>query len=180
MGASMGGAIAQEMALGWPDRIRTLTLAITFAGAGAYGRKLGRMMAADVLRRSWQEHIDHMMLLCFSEAFYDNTEGVTFMRQQMLANPHPQKPEGFARQAEASGRHEARQRLPSLTMPVHVIGAEHDILVPVWKSRELAELIPGAKLTIIDGATHGLNLERAEEFNAAVLDFLRSAQPAPA
>ena len=180
LGASMGGAIAQEMALGWPDRIRTLTLAITFAGAGAYGRKLGRMMAADVLRRSWQEHIDHMMLLCFSEAFYDNTEGVTFMRQQMLANPYPQKPEGFARQAEASGRHEARARLPSLSMPVHVIGAEHDILVPVWKSRELADLVPGAKLTIIEGAAHGLNLERAEDFNAAVLDFLRSAQPSPA
>jgi pimeloyl-ACP methyl ester carboxylesterase len=180
MGASLGGAIAQEMALGWPDRIRTLTLAITYAGAGAYGRKLGRMMAADVRRRTVEEHIDHMMLLCFSEELFEETERITFLRQQMLANPHPQKPEGFARQAEASGRHEARERLPSLSMPVHVIGAEHDILVPVWKSRELAELIPGAKLTVIEGATHGLNLERAEEFNAAVLDFLRSVQPSPA
>jgi 3-oxoadipate enol-lactonase len=180
LGASLGGAIAQEMALGWPDQIRTLTLAITYAGAGAYGRKLGRMMAADALRRTWEEHIDHMMLLCFSEELYEHTEQVTFLRQQMLANPFPQKPEGFARQAEASGRHEARERLPSLSMPVHVIGAERDILVPVWKSRELAELIPGARLTIIERATHGLNLERAEEFNAAVLDFLRSAQPSPA
>ena len=65
-------------------------------------------------------------------------------------------------------------------MPVHVIGAEHDILVPAWKSVELAELIPGAKLTIVERATHGLNLERADEFNAAVLDFLRSAQPSVA
>jgi pimeloyl-ACP methyl ester carboxylesterase len=180
LGASMGGAIAQEMALGWPGRIRTLTLAITFAGGGAYGRKLGRMMAADVHRRSLEEQVDHMMLLCFSEELYEQTERITFMRQQMLANPFPQRREGFARQAEASGRHEARQRLPSLSMPVHVIGAEHDILIPVWKSRELAELIPGAKLTVIEGATHGLNLERAEDFNAAVLDFLRSAAPSPA
>ena len=180
LGASMGGAIAQEIALGWPDRVRTLTLAITFAGAGAYGRKLGRMMAADVQRRTWEEQIDQMMLLCFSEDLYEQTEQITFLRQQMLANPHPQKPEGFARQAEATGRHEARERLPSLELPVHVIGAEHDILVPVWKSKELAELIPGAKLTIIEGATHGLNLERAEDFNAAVLEFLRSAQPSAA
>jgi pimeloyl-ACP methyl ester carboxylesterase len=180
LGASMGGAVAQEMALGRPDRIRTLTLAITFAGAGPYGRKLGRMMAADVRRRTWEEHVDNMMLLCFSEDLFAHEERVTFLRQQMLANPHPQKPEGFARQAEATGRHEARERLPWLSMPVHVIGAEHDILVPVWKSRELAELIPGAKLTIIEGATHGLNLERPEEFNAAVLDFLRSAQPSAA
>jgi pimeloyl-ACP methyl ester carboxylesterase len=180
VGASMGGAIAQEIALGWPDRIRTLTLAITFAGSGAYGRKLGRLMAADVARRPFEEQIDHMMLLCFSEELFDETERITFLRQQMLANPHPQRPEGFARQAEATGRHEARERLPSLKLPVQVIGAEHDILVPAWKSRELAELIPGAELTIIEGATHGLNLERADDFNAAMLGFLRSAQPSPA
>ena len=180
VGASMGGAIAQEMALGWPERIRTLTLAITFGGAGAYSRKGGRMLAADVLRRSYEEQIDQMMLLCFSEELFDQSERITFLRQQMLANPHPQKPEGFARQAEATGRHEARERLPSLKMPVHVIGAEHDILVPAWKSRELAELIPDAKLTIIERATHGLNLERADDFNAAVLEFLRSEQPSPA
>ena len=50
-------------------------------------------------------------------------------------------------------------------MPVHVIGAEHDILVPVWKSRELAELIPDAQLTVIERAPHGAHVERAEEFN---------------
>jgi pimeloyl-ACP methyl ester carboxylesterase len=138
------------------------------------------MLAADVLRRSYEEQIDQMMLLCFTEALYDETEKITFLRQGMLSNPHPQQPEGFARQAEASGRHEARERLPSLKMPVHVIGAERDILVPVWKSQELADLIPGAKLTIIEGAAHGLNLERAEDFNAAVLGFLRSEQPSPA
>jgi pimeloyl-ACP methyl ester carboxylesterase len=180
VGASMGGAIAQEIALGWPERVRTLTLAITFAGAGAYGRKLGRLMAADVHRRPFEEQVDHMMLLCFSEDLWEETERITFLRQQMLANPHPQEPGGFARQAEATGRHEARKRLPSLDLPVHVIGAERDILVPAWKSKELAELIPGARLTIIDGATHGLNLERAEDFNAAVLDFLRSEAPSAA
>jgi 3-oxoadipate enol-lactonase len=179
-GASMGGCVAQEVALGWPSRVRTLTLAITFGGAGAWGRKRGRMFAADVHHRSFAEHVDNMMLLCFSEALFERTEQITFLRQQMLANPHPQKPEGFARQAEATGRHEARERLPSLSMPVHVVGAEHDYLVPPWKSNELAELIPGSRLTIIEGATHALNVERADDFNAALLSFLRSAQPSAA
>ena len=61
-------------------------------------------------------------------------------------------------------------------MPTHVIGAEHDILVPIWKSRELAELIPGAELTVIEGSPHGANIERAEEFNAAVLELHRRAR----
>jgi pimeloyl-ACP methyl ester carboxylesterase len=65
-------------------------------------------------------------------------------------------------------------------MPTHVIGAEHDILVPVWKSRELAELIPGAELTVLDTCPHGLNIERAEEFNRAVLDFIAERAAAPA
>ena len=65
-------------------------------------------------------------------------------------------------------------------MPVHVIGGEYDILVPVWKSREIAGLISGAKLTVLPGAPHGLSVERADEFNAAVLDFIREAAATPA
>ena len=83
------------------------------------------------------------MLLNLSEAFFENEEAVAWLRGMMLENPHPQPPEAFARQLDASARHDARDRLGSLSMPVHVIGAEHDILVPVWKSRELASLIPG-------------------------------------
>ena len=64
-------------------------------------------------------------------------------------------------------------------MPTHVIGGEHDILVPVWKSKEIAAAIPGAKLTIVERSPHGMNIERAQEFNDAVLDFIASA-PAPA
>ncbi len=89
----------------------------------------------------------------------------------MLADPHPQPAEAFARQLDASSRHNAGERLPQLDVPTQVIGAEQDILVPVWKSKELAELIPGAKLTVLEGSAHGLNLERAEEFNKLVLDF---------
>jgi 3-oxoadipate enol-lactonase len=105
---------------------------------------------------------------------------VEFIRTAMLNNPHPQPPEAFARQLAASSRHDARDRLGSLTMPTQVIGGECDILVPVWKSKEVASLIPGSKLTILPGAPHGLSVERAEEFNALVLDFIREAAATPA
>jgi pimeloyl-ACP methyl ester carboxylesterase len=102
------------------------------------------------------------------------------MRKMMLANPHPQPAEAFIRQLQASGRHDARERLPSLDLPTHVIGSEFDLLVPIWKARELAELIPGAQLTVLPEAPHGANVERAEEFNKAVLDFIGERAPAPA
>jgi len=52
--------------------------------------------------------------------------------------------------------------------------------VPVWKSRELAELIPGSTLTVIPRAPHGVNIERPQEFNDAVLGFLRATAPSAA
>ena len=105
---------------------------------------------------------------------------VEFVRTAMLNNPHPQPPEAFCRQLAACACHDTRERLGSLTMPTHVIGGEYDILVPIWKSRGIAESIPGAKLTVLPAAPHGLSLERAEEFNAAVLQFIREAAATPA
>ena len=180
LGISMGGAIAQEIALQVPERVRTLTLAVTFHDSGAYTRRLAEVWAARVRQISREQHIDELMLLNHSEAFYENPDMVEFVRTAILSNPHPQPPEAFGRQLAACSRHDTTDRLGSLMMPTHVIGGEHDILVPVWKSRAIAELIPGATLTVLPKAPHGLSLERAEEFNAAVLEFIRQAAATPA
>jgi len=172
LGVSMGGATAQEIALGAPDRVSTLTLAVTFSRGGAWARKLGEVWGSRRLKLTYEEHIDELLLLTLSEGFYENEGAVDFVRGLMLADPNPQPAEAFVRQLQASSRHDAHERLASLELPTHVIGGEHDILVPIWKSRELAELIPGAKLTVIEGSPHGANLERAEEFNRLVLDFV--------
>jgi 3-oxoadipate enol-lactonase len=180
LGVSMGGAIAQEVATQAPERVRTLTLAVTFPAGGPYARRLAEVWSARVCQISRDQHIDELMLMNHSEAFYESPEMVEFIRTAILNNPYPQPPEAFGRQLAACGRHETRERLGSLTMPTHVIGGEYDTLVPVWKSREIASLIPGSKLTVLPQAPHGLSLERAEEFNAAVLEFLREAAATPA
>jgi pimeloyl-ACP methyl ester carboxylesterase len=180
LGISMGGAIAQEIAIEAPERVRTLTLAVTFPAGSAYSRRLAEVWSARVLQISREQHIDELMLMNHSEAFYENPEMVEFVRTAILNNPHPQPPEAFGRQLAACSRHDARARLGSLAMPTHVIGGEYDILVPVWMSREIASLIPGSKLTVLAKAPHALSLERAEEFNAAVLEFLREGAATPA
>jgi len=180
LGVSMGGTIAQEIALAAPERVRTLTLAVTWPGGGTYFRRSAEVWSARVAQISYEQHVDELMLLNHSEGFYEQPEMVEFIRTAMLNNPHPQPAEAFARQVHASSRHEARDRLGSLTMPTQVIGGEYDLLIPVWKSRELASLISDARLTILPGAPHGLTVERAEEFNALVLDFIREAAATPA
>ncbi len=174
LGLSMGGAISQEIALSVPERARTLTLCVSFGGGGAWGRLQGQVWAERAMNMTPEQRVDELMLLCFSEQAFENAEMVAYMRQMLLANPHPQEPEAFVRQLLSTSRHETRDRLAGLSMPVHVIGAEQDTLLPVWKSTELADLIPGARLTLIGGG-HAVNLERAEEFNAATLEFLAEA-----
>src|SRR3954469_22626733 len=180
LGVSMGGMIAQEVAAQAPERVRRLTLAVTIPAGGAWARRMAQVWAARVAQISHEQHVDELMLLNHSEGFYEHPDMVEFIRTAMLNNPHPQPPEAFARQLTACSRHDMRDRLGSLTMPVHVIGGEVARPLPVWNARDLAELIPGSKLTILPAAPHGLSIERADEFNAGVLDFIREAAATPA
>jgi len=171
MGISLGGAIAQELALAVPDRVRTLTLAMSWPGDGHWGRVRGRLMANAAMRTPREEHIEQLLLACLSEDAFEDPERVAYFRNMVLDTPHPQSVEAFARQAQAVGGHEARNRLGDLTMPTHVIGAERDLMIPVWKARELADAIPGARFTMLERGTHAVNMEQAEEFNRVVLAF---------
>jgi 3-oxoadipate enol-lactonase len=178
LGLSMGGTIAQELTLAAPERVRSLTLVVTFGGGGRWADQQADMWAQRVPSMTREQRVDELLLLTLCEDTFENAEGVAFLRQLILSNPHPQEADAFVRQLLATSRHETRDRLGQLDLPVHVIGAEHDMLLPVWKSRELARLIPGARLTVLEGAAHGVNIDAAERFNAAVLDFLAAAAPA--
>ena len=175
LGLSMGGAIAQEVALTAPERLRTLTLAVTFARVGEWGVRQARLWLKRMEHMTREDRVDELMLLTMSEEFFENEDAVSWLRGRILENPHPQSAEAFGRQLTASRNHDATDRLGSIDIPTHVIGAEHDMLVPVWRSKTLAELIPNAKLTIIPGAPHGANLERRDEFNETVLGFIDRA-----
>jgi pimeloyl-ACP methyl ester carboxylesterase len=179
LGMSMGGAIAQEMALLAHDRLRTLTLVVTFAGGGNWAVERARLWSEIRGLIDHGTHLDWLLLFGMSEDFFDSPERVEYSKQLMRANPHPQSVEAFQRQVEASGRHEARDRLGQISVPTHVIGAERDTLVPVWKSKEIADLIAGADYSVIPGAPHALNMERPDEFNAMVLGWLRANAGSP-
>lgn len=179
VGVSLGGAIAQEVALAAPERVRTLTLAVTYGATGGYGDQRARVLASIARKMSREEFADFVMLLVYSERLFDHPQFVDAARQAMLDNPHPQPVEAWVRQLEASCRHNALDRVGALSMPVHVIGARRDIMVPPFRSEDLAAAIPGSKHTLIDSG-HLANVEAAEEFNAAVLSFIAESAGTPA
>jgi pimeloyl-ACP methyl ester carboxylesterase len=179
LGISLGGAIAQHVALLAPERVSTLTLAVTWVGSGAIGRLRGQLWAVEAERLDPEEFVDLLMLHTFSEEFFEDADRHQWLRGALLATPNPQAPQAFARQARASRDHDLRGRLGELPMPAHVIVADRDAMIPPWKQRQLVEELPAAtEVTTIEGGAHGITLERAEEFNAAVLGFTARSRAA--
>lgn len=173
LGISLGSCVAQRVALAAGDRILTLTLAATWAGtARPYSEMRARVWEREVRRSSTEEWLEEMMLLTLSENVFESDEGVETMKRMALENPHPQPTEALIRQIRSMSHHDVRDRLGELRMPVHVIAGDRDLLIPPWKSEEVAERVHDATLTMLRGIGHSMNLERADEFNAAVLDWL--------
>jgi pimeloyl-ACP methyl ester carboxylesterase len=173
LGASLGSAMAQHVALAAPARVATLTLAATWAGTPhAYSELRATVWEREVRRSSREELLENMLLRTISEDVLDSDDAIDGMKAMATENPHPQSTESLIRQIRAMSRHDVRDRLGELAMPVHVIAGARDVLIPPWKSEEVAELIPGAALTMIRDVGHALNAERAGEFNRAVLAFL--------
>jgi pimeloyl-ACP methyl ester carboxylesterase len=176
LGISLGAAVCQHVALAAPGRVRTLTLAAAWGGASAeYGRLRTKAWERDMRNASREDFLEAMMLLTLSERFFEIPGAVEEYKRVALGAPDQQPPEAFIRQAQAAARHDLRDRLHQLAMPVHVISGSNDILIPSWKQRELAALISGAELTVLDGVAHSMTLDGAQVFNDAVLGFIERA-----
>jgi pimeloyl-ACP methyl ester carboxylesterase len=180
LGISLGGAIAQEVALAIAERLSSLTLIVTYAGADRWFKQRTKLEQQLLIHKSPEHMLEELLIMTLSPGFYEDQTRIDALREEILANPYPQARAGFVRQLRASATHDARGRLGSLTVPTHVIGAEQDIMVPVWRSRELAALIPGAVLSVVAGSGHSVVAERPAELAQLVHSFVRAETAAAA
>jgi pimeloyl-ACP methyl ester carboxylesterase len=85
-------------------------------------------------------------------------------------------PEAFVRQEEAIiGRSDSREDLPVIACPTLVLCGREDALTPMYLHEEMASLIPGSRLHVIDECGHLSALERPEEVTVALRDWLGMA-----
>jgi pimeloyl-ACP methyl ester carboxylesterase len=173
LGVSMGGMIAQELALHHAERVQSLQLHCTYARPDGYTR--ARLAAARVERRtlSREDAVRSAFFWLFARGTYnERPEFVEAIVQTALANPHPQSLTGYLRQGDAVLGHDTLDRLGAITCPTLVSVAAEDILVPPRFSREIAARIPGAELRVVDDAGHVYFWERPDVFNTLCLEFL--------
>jgi 3-oxoadipate enol-lactonase len=183
MGASMGGAIAQILAVQHADRLRGLVLACTSCRHHPWRRELLAEWADAVRERGMAALSGEGMRWLIGPRFHRRFGPWINLLGRVLMQGDP---EHFAAQVEAilALDDSLRFELHEVRAPTLVITGSQDMLTPFGDAEELAEMIPGSKLRELRGAAHGLMVEQPGAFNTAVLDFLRGVDtratvPAP-
>lgn len=161
VGASMGGYIAQEMALRHPERLRSLTLIMTSTGSRRVGRP-APLLAPRLLRRRGVDGRDAAIAAAVETFRTIGSPGFEFDRDWLseiagISFDRAHYPRGYLRQLAASIWQPNRTKaLPRIAVPTLVIHGLADRLVSPSGGRALARLIPGARFLGIDGMGHDL------------------------
>ena len=167
LGVSLGGAIAQELALSAPDRVRSLALGCTWGGPSAWRSRIRLLQLGILEKQGVDALVRFRALFIFSPALFQGSPGLMDVIEKTMAETSL---EGYLLQLDVAENHDARARLGSIAAPTLVMTGKRDILVPPELSAEVASLIPGAKLDLFETA-HAIQLEEAERFNETVLAF---------
>lgn len=155
MGISMGGMVAQELALRHPERLRSLVLGCTYCGGeGSAGAKEGvflRLFEAvqsgvreRAIKAAWEANV--------SQDFARRQEAYARFLEIGLAHAVPTRV--IWEQLSAIAGHDTRDRLPQIRTPTLVAHGTEDVMLPVENAYMIAERIPGARLEIFDGVGH--------------------------
>jgi pimeloyl-ACP methyl ester carboxylesterase len=172
LGVSMGGMIAQELALRHPEKVNRLVLAATFCG-GRESVPASREVLARLADRSGtpEEIVRRFGTLLFSEEWMsaNNDYFDDFFARYIQA---PCTDENAARQFMATLKFSTYDRLPQIDMTTLVTCGADDILIPAQNSRIIAQRIPGARLAEFEGAGHGFINQCRDDFLKMLEDFL--------
>ena len=173
VGMSMGGTIAQEMALDQPERVSSLTLVCTFAAMDPETAGIVRAWRAARPHCDEVEFVQMLSSWLFTHRFFQNADAVRGFLEIVRGNPFPQSAVAFQRQCDALLAHDAADRVAGITAPTQVVVGAEDKLTPVRHSRWLADRIPGARCVEVPEASHVLTMETPEAFNRVLIDFLQ-------
>ncbi len=172
LGMSMGGLIAQELAIKYPERINNLILACTFCGGQHMIQASDEVMKIMTDRSGGLDGLfDRTLKLMFTKEFLETNEDyVENFKERYLRAPISAA--NAVRQFIACAKADTFDRLPEIKNPTLIAAGTDDPLIPPQNSLILAKRIPGAKLIEYKGCSHGFISQARDAFIKDLLGFI--------
>jgi pimeloyl-ACP methyl ester carboxylesterase len=173
LGISMGGMIAQEFALTYPQRVEKLVLCSTNCGASKSvppAPKILNLLMGGASGTS-EDIIKNTIPILFTEDFIKSNPDIMKVVTERLMKA-PIAPDAFTRQVKAIMVWDTYARLPKIKAPTLVMHGKKDILVPPENAKILADRIPGAKLAYLEKSAHALFSQETDKVVDTLLKFL--------
>lgn len=181
VGHSMGGLIAQQLALDDPGRVRSLTLLCTFDRGRSAARITPWVLWMSV--RVWvgtarMRRQAYLEMLFPAEVLRADHPGALASRvERLIGRDLSRQPPILMRQLGAMRRHDVSARLGELRgIPTWVLSADRDRIARPEYGRRLASLIPGARFERMENASHGMTIHKAEAVNRGLRAFVDSCE----
>jgi pimeloyl-ACP methyl ester carboxylesterase len=182
LGVSMGGAIAQELAINHPELVERLAIVCSWAACDRYLERcfvIMKEMALSEGRKGpgWSLAVQRFLSLIgftptdFAKAAAEIDDLEAGAADAVKAGKE-QPYAGFVAQADACLTHDTRDRLAAIRVPTLILAGDDDAFTPLPLSQALAAAIPGARLQVMADCGHVMFYERPKDFNSRVIDFL--------
>lgn len=173
IGHSMGGYIAQELAINYPQRVGRLILASTAAVSSSRNNILFEDMYIKLKEEGHSEAwLKRWNFWLFSPRLLHDSTFIKAFISNSLKYPYLQKPAGFKSQIAAIAAFDARARMAAIKAETLILEGKHDILITPEEAEMSAKGILKSTFRILDGAAHAIHLEDPKLFVTAVLGFL--------
>jgi pimeloyl-ACP methyl ester carboxylesterase len=175
LGKSMGGFIAQQFAISYPEKVLSLILSMThFSGKNHIKipyNTLMAMFAYPTETISKEEAIAIRRSVSYSPEFLRNNRALFKLMDKWLEEV-PQSEKGLANQANIGNTLDSEKDLENLITPVLILHGESDLVIPVKNAELIHDRLPNSKLVILRNAPHRIAIVRYKQFNSEILNFM--------
>lgn len=166
-GTSMGGRVAQMLAIHHPDRVAAMVLACTSPG-GPHAIERGTDIRQALAQATGAGRLDILHDLFYTPGWTHPPQDSTLMGDASMTRQEA------AAHLRASDQHNAWDALPAIAVPTLIMHGDDDRMTPAVNASLLAERIPGARLRTYSHGRHGFFDEYASQVTPGVIDFLTS------